>query len=48
VKARISEEVLEGSVFVPVHFPHVRINNLTGLSMNGEPPLTMVRIESST
>ncbi len=45
VKARVSDEVPEGSVFVPVHFPHARINNLTYPSINGEPSVTVVRIE---
>ncbi|MBI5026206.1 MAG: hypothetical protein HZC12_05670, partial [Nitrospirae bacterium] len=46
LKARISEEVLEGIVFVPVHFPHARVNILTRLSINGESPTIAVRIEA--
>jgi formate dehydrogenase alpha subunit len=47
VKARISDEVPEGSVFLPVHFPHARINSMTHLSLNGEPPANTVRIEAA-
>ena len=46
VKARISDEVPAGSVFLPVHFPHAKINTLTRLSSNGEAPLSAVRIEA--
>jgi NADH-quinone oxidoreductase chain G len=46
VKARVSDEVPEGSLFVPVHFPHARINTLTHPSTNGEPAVTAVRIEA--
>jgi predicted molibdopterin-dependent oxidoreductase YjgC len=45
VKARISEEVPEGTVFVPTHFPHARINTLTRLSKDGDSPISVVRID---
>ncbi|GAB4540688.1 MAG: molybdopterin-dependent oxidoreductase [Thermodesulfovibrionia bacterium] len=47
VKARVSDEVPDGSIFVPIHFPHARINNLTTISINGDPPITTVRIETA-
>lgn len=47
VKVRVSDEVPVGSVFVPIHFPHARINSLTNISRNGEPPVTTVRIETA-
>lgn len=47
VKARISDEIPEGTVFVPIHFPHARINSLTRLSQNGDSPITAVRIEAA-
>jgi len=45
VKARISADVMEGMVFAPVHFPHVRIHSVTHVSMYGEAPLDAVRVE---
>lgn len=45
VKARVSEEVPEGTVFVPVHFPHARVNTLTRFSSDGNSPICAVRIE---
>lgn len=45
VKARVSDEVPEGTVFVPTHFPHAKINTLTRLSQNGDSPLSVVKIE---
>ena len=44
VKARISEEVPEGSVFLPIHFPHAKINSLTHISAGGESPMSAVKI----
>jgi predicted molibdopterin-dependent oxidoreductase YjgC len=46
IKARISDEVPEGMLFVPVHFPHARINSLTYASSNGTNAITAVRIEA--
>jgi predicted molibdopterin-dependent oxidoreductase YjgC len=48
VKARISEEVPEGSIFIPIHFPHAKINTLTHLPLNGEPSTNTVRIEATS
>jgi NADH-quinone oxidoreductase chain G len=48
VKARISEEVPAGTVFVPTHFPHAKINTLTRLSKDGDSPINAVRIEKTT
>jgi predicted molibdopterin-dependent oxidoreductase YjgC len=48
VKARISEEIPEGTVFVPTHFPHARINTLTRISNNGDSPISVVKIEATT
>ncbi len=47
IKARISDEVPEGTVFVPAHFPHAKINNLTRVSLNGEAPAIAVKIEGA-
>jgi len=45
IKARVSDEVPEGMLFVPVHFPHARVNSLTYVSTNGSNALTKVRVE---
>jgi NADH-quinone oxidoreductase chain G len=45
LKAMVSDEMLEGVVFVPTHFPHANVNALTHPSMNGEAPLDAVKIE---
>jgi NADH-quinone oxidoreductase chain G len=47
LKAKVSEEVPEGTVFVPTHFPHARINMLTCLSSNGEHQINTVKIEAA-
>lgn len=47
LKAKVSEEVPEGTVFVPTHFPHARINMLTNISSNGEAPIIPVKIETT-
>ncbi len=46
IKAKCSDEVPEGTVFTPVHFPHAKINTLTRLSQNGDSPITAVKIEA--
>ncbi|GBD99702.1 putative formate dehydrogenase [bacterium BMS3Abin07] len=46
IKARVSEEVPEGMLFVPVHFPHARVNSLTYISTNGSNSITAVKIEA--
>ncbi len=45
IKARVSDEVPEGMLFVPVHFAHARVNMLTTASPEGRAHLTAVRIE---
>ena len=45
LKAKVSDEVPEGTVFVSTHFPHAKINTLTRLSHNGDLPVNTVRIE---
>lgn len=45
LKARVSVEMPQGTVFAAAHFPHANINKLTHLPLNGEPPLDAVRIE---
>lgn len=47
LKAKLSEEVPEGTLFVPTHFPYARINTLTRLSSNGEHPIDVVKIEKT-
>jgi len=47
LKAKVSEEVPEGTVFVPTHFPYARINMLTNISSNGEAPIIPVKIEAT-
>ncbi len=47
LKASVSEEVPEGTVFVPTHFPHAHINMLTRLSSNGEHPINTVKVETT-
>jgi formate dehydrogenase alpha subunit len=45
LKAMLTAEVPEGTVFAPVHFPHARINTLTHLPKNGEAPTDAVKVE---
>ncbi|HTR45437.1 MAG TPA: molybdopterin-dependent oxidoreductase [Thermodesulfovibrionales bacterium] len=47
LKAMISEEMPEGTVFAAVHFPHANVNALTHPSGNGEAPTDAVRIEKA-
>ena len=44
LKSKVSDEVPEGTVYVPAHFPHNRINALTHPSVNGELPLIQLRL----
>jgi predicted molibdopterin-dependent oxidoreductase YjgC len=44
VKARVTEEVMEGMLFVPAHFPHARVNALTHLPQNGMPSTVAVKV----
>jgi len=45
VKAKISEAIPEGTVYVPVHFPLSSINALTHLPSNGGISLDAVKVE---
>lgn len=45
LKAMLSEEMPEGTVFAPAHFPHANVNALTHPSLNGEAPTDAVKIE---
>jgi len=47
LKAKLSEEVPAGTLFVPTHFPYAKINMLTRLSSNGEHPINVVKIEAT-
>ncbi|KPK31626.1 MAG: hypothetical protein AMK70_12155 [Nitrospira bacterium SG8_35_1] len=47
LKAKVSEEVPQGTVFVPSHFPYAKINTLTHLASNGESPISVVKIEAT-
>jgi predicted molibdopterin-dependent oxidoreductase YjgC len=46
IKAKVSDEVPEGAVFVSTHFPYAKVNTLTYMSLNGESPINAVRIEA--
>jgi len=45
LKARVSEEIMEGVVVSSSHFPHGRVNALSRPSTNGTSQLTAVRVE---
>lgn len=45
LKAMVSDEVPEGTVFAPIHFAHAKVNTLTYPSVNGGLPLVPVRVE---
>lgn len=45
LKAMISAEMPEGTVFAPALFPHANVNVLTHQSLNGEAPTDAVKIE---
>jgi NADH-quinone oxidoreductase chain G len=47
LKAMVSEEVPEGTVFAPTHFAHAKINALTYPAVNGGLPLVAVKIEAA-
>ncbi len=46
LKALVSDEVPEGTVFVPTHFPFAKINTLTHIPSNGEAPIIAVKVEA--
>jgi predicted molibdopterin-dependent oxidoreductase YjgC len=45
LKAKITDEVPEGTLFVPAHFPHARVNALTFPAGNGDSPVVAVKVE---
>ncbi|HWR59638.1 MAG TPA: molybdopterin-dependent oxidoreductase [Thermodesulfovibrionales bacterium] len=45
LRAAVSDEVLDGAVYVSAHFPHGGVNRLTHPSGNGEISLDAVRVE---
>lgn len=47
LKAMLSDEVPEGTVFAPLHFAHAKVNALTYPSLNGGLPLVAVKIEAA-
>ncbi|MFO0752436.1 MAG: molybdopterin-dependent oxidoreductase [Thermodesulfovibrionales bacterium] len=47
LKAMVSDEVPEGTVFAPTHFAHAKINALTHPATNGGLPLVAVKIEAA-
>ncbi len=47
LKTKISAEVPVGTVFVPAHFPHSKINTLTSITSGGEPMRTQVNVEKA-
>ncbi|GBE01953.1 putative formate dehydrogenase [bacterium BMS3Bbin06] len=44
IKARISDEIPEGMLFVPLHFAHARVDTLTSVQRDGSALLTPVNI----
>ena len=44
IKIRVTDEVSAGMLFVPVHFKHVRVNDLTRIPVDGNAPLTYVNL----
>jgi len=46
LKARYSDAVPEGTLFVPAHFAHAKIHALTHLAVNGECPIVAVNVET--
>ncbi|MEJ2192771.1 MAG: NADH-quinone oxidoreductase subunit NuoG [Nitrospirota bacterium] len=45
LKARVTDEVPEGMLFVPAHFPHARVNALTYPPANGTANMVAARVE---
>ena len=45
MKARVTDEVPSGMLFVPAHFTHARVNALTGFAGNGAPTVEPVKVE---
>ncbi|HEW81577.1 MAG TPA: hypothetical protein ENH18_04320, partial [Nitrospirae bacterium] len=44
LKAMVSDEIPQGTVFVPTHFPFAKINTLTHIPSNGEAPIIAVKV----
>jgi predicted molibdopterin-dependent oxidoreductase YjgC len=47
IKAKVTDEVPQGMVFAPAHFPHARVSLLTELSTDHQSPTVAVRIEAA-
>ncbi len=47
LKSKVTEEVLEGAVYAPAHFPHARLHNLTSVPLNGNPSIVAVKVEAA-
>ena len=47
LKAKVTDVVPHGAVFTSVHFPHGRVNALTGLRENGSAGTVAVKIETA-
>jgi NADH-quinone oxidoreductase chain G len=45
LKAKVTDEIPRGMLYVPAHFPHARVHCLTYPSANGEPSLSAVKLE---
>ncbi len=48
LKAKVTDSIAKGAVYVPMHFPHSRVNTLTHLAVNGGISIDAVRIEAVT
>lgn len=44
LKTRVTDEVPEGMVFAPLHFPHARLNTILSIAFDGEIPLQVVEL----
>lgn len=44
LKTRVTDEVPEGMVFAPVHFPHAKLNTIISLPSDGEIPVEVVEL----
>jgi predicted molibdopterin-dependent oxidoreductase YjgC len=47
LKAKYSDAIPEGTVFVPSHFSYAKIHALTHISSNGEGPIIAVNVEAT-
>ncbi|MDH5202452.1 MAG: molybdopterin-dependent oxidoreductase [Nitrospirota bacterium] len=45
LKAKVSDAIPEGTVYVPTHFPHGRVNTLIHLPVNGGISIDAVKVE---